>query len=219
MLKWAITDQFHEYLYGGQFDVYTDNNPLTYILTSAKLDATGQWWVASLANYDFRIFYKSGKTNVEADVLSRIPRSEHTILDIPTVKAVINTALYTDLSEYNFHPTDIVCKSTQVVVHKKSRDDWKTEEENDPIIGPVIEAVRSKKYDTSQMSDNSKRVLHGRSQLFHCGLIYRKVFDGQLQENKFQFMLPRSYWRQLLEACHDNKGHLGIERTTSLLTD
>ena len=72
-LKWAITDRFHEYLYGGQFDVFTDNNPLTYILTSAKLDATGQRWVASLANYDFRIFYKSGKTNVEANALSRIP--------------------------------------------------------------------------------------------------------------------------------------------------
>ena len=55
-LKWAVTDRFHEYLYGSQFDVYTDNNPLTYILTSAKLDATGQRWVASMANYDFRIF-------------------------------------------------------------------------------------------------------------------------------------------------------------------
>ena len=27
---------------GGCFEVYTDNNPLTYILTTAKLDATGQ---------------------------------------------------------------------------------------------------------------------------------------------------------------------------------
>ena len=72
-LKWAITDRFHEYLYGGQFDVYTDNNPLTYILTSAKLDATGQRWVASLANYDFQIFYRPRKTNIEADALSRIP--------------------------------------------------------------------------------------------------------------------------------------------------
>ena len=26
-LKWAVTEQFHEYLYGGNFDVYTDNNP------------------------------------------------------------------------------------------------------------------------------------------------------------------------------------------------
>ena len=41
-LKWASTDRFHKYLYGGQFDVYTDNNPLTYILTSAKLDATAR---------------------------------------------------------------------------------------------------------------------------------------------------------------------------------
>ena len=41
-LKWSVTDRFHEYLYGGTFNVYTDNNPLTYILTSAKLDAIGQ---------------------------------------------------------------------------------------------------------------------------------------------------------------------------------
>ena len=40
-LKWAVTDPFHEYLYGGKFDVYTDNNPLTYLLSSAKLDACG----------------------------------------------------------------------------------------------------------------------------------------------------------------------------------
>ena len=41
-LKWLITERFHEYLYGGHFQVYTDNNPLTYILTTAKLVATGQ---------------------------------------------------------------------------------------------------------------------------------------------------------------------------------
>ena len=41
-LKWAVTDRFVEYLYGGTFDIYTDNNLLTYILTSVKLDAVGQ---------------------------------------------------------------------------------------------------------------------------------------------------------------------------------
>ena len=51
-------------------EVYADNNPLTYILTIAKLDATGQRWVASLANYNFKIFHRSGKLNVEVDVLS-----------------------------------------------------------------------------------------------------------------------------------------------------
>ena len=46
-LKWAVTEQFHEYLspYGknrNKFIVRTDNNPLTYIFSSANLDAAGQ---------------------------------------------------------------------------------------------------------------------------------------------------------------------------------
>ena len=72
-LKWAICEKFHEYLYGSTpFEVYTDNNPLTYVLTTAKLDACGQRWVAKLANYNFTIQYRSGQSNVEADALSRI---------------------------------------------------------------------------------------------------------------------------------------------------
>ena len=72
-LKWAVTDKFKEYLYGGNhFEVYTDNNPLTYILSSAKLDACGQRWVADLANFNFTLHYKPGSTNTVADALSRI---------------------------------------------------------------------------------------------------------------------------------------------------
>ena len=46
-LKWAVTEQFHEYLspYGknrNEFVVRTDNNLLTYIFSSANLDAVGQ---------------------------------------------------------------------------------------------------------------------------------------------------------------------------------
>ena len=66
-LKWAITDRFHEYLYGGTFDVYTNNNPLTYILTSAKLDAVGQHWVSSLGPYNFSLHYNPGRQNTVAD--------------------------------------------------------------------------------------------------------------------------------------------------------
>ena len=35
-LKWAITEQFHEYLQYQPFTVRTDNNPLTYILTDTE---------------------------------------------------------------------------------------------------------------------------------------------------------------------------------------
>ena len=71
-LKWAVTDRFHEYLYGATFEVFTDNNPLTYILSTAKLDAMGHGWVASLGPYNFKLNYKPGKLNTDADSLSRI---------------------------------------------------------------------------------------------------------------------------------------------------
>ena len=54
-LKWAVTEQFHEYLspYGknrNEFVVWMDNNPLTYIFSLANLDAAGQRWVAQRGN-------------------------------------------------------------------------------------------------------------------------------------------------------------------------
>ena len=48
-LKWAITEHFKEYLLYQPFIVRTDNNPLTYIMTTPNLDATGYWWVGALA--------------------------------------------------------------------------------------------------------------------------------------------------------------------------
>ena len=87
-LKWAITDQFNEYLFGGNFDVYTDSNPLTYILTSTKLDAVGQCWVAALANYNFQLYYKTGKSNIKLIHCLEF-RSGYQDLDLLTVKATI----------------------------------------------------------------------------------------------------------------------------------
>ena len=72
-LKWAVTDKFHDYLYGSNFTVVTDNNPLTYVLSTAKLDATGYRWLAAVSVYDFDLKYKRGVTHLDADGLSRRP--------------------------------------------------------------------------------------------------------------------------------------------------
>ena len=61
-LKWAVTEKFKDYLSGQKFTVLTDNNPLTYVLSSAQLDATGLRWVAALAAFDFDLKYRPGKT-------------------------------------------------------------------------------------------------------------------------------------------------------------
>lgn len=75
-LKWAITDKFHDYLYGNKFTVTTDNNPLTYLLTTAKLDAASYRWLAALSTFNFDIKYRAGKQNIDADFLSRRPHGK-----------------------------------------------------------------------------------------------------------------------------------------------
>ena len=62
-LKWAITEQFREYLQYRPFTVLTDNNPLTYVLTTPNLDALGHRWVAALAGYNMTIRYLKGSDN------------------------------------------------------------------------------------------------------------------------------------------------------------
>ena len=68
--------------------MFTDNNPLTYVLTTAKLDAIGHRWVAALPNYTFSILYKLGKANRDADALSRIKWLEAVELTSQSVYAV-----------------------------------------------------------------------------------------------------------------------------------
>ena len=104
-LKWAVTEQFHEYLspYGknsNEFVVHTNNNPLTYI-SSANLDAAGQCWVAHLTSYNFSLEYQKGKDKTVADFLSWmnecLPEEEVqeylNKIPYPGVKVVLNNAI------------------------------------------------------------------------------------------------------------------------------
>ena len=89
-LKWAITEHFKEYLLYQPFLVKTDNNPLTYIMTTPNLDATGHQWVSALAKYNFWLEYQKGWDNAVADALSWVttclePKAVQAILDGATV--------------------------------------------------------------------------------------------------------------------------------------
>ena len=69
-LKWATMEQFKEYLLYQPFLVKTDNNPLTYIMSTPNLDATGHHRVSALAKYNFQLEYQKVQDNAAADTLS-----------------------------------------------------------------------------------------------------------------------------------------------------
>ena len=134
-LKWAVVKKFHKYLYGSNFDVYTNNNPLTYILITAKLDAASHCWVASLVNYNFWLHYRAGKTNIDADALSRVswlgcmPDDSGTHLKVTAtaVQAVQEAALKGPISPIEayscgLHILDVFQDSQQVTC--MTLEDW-----------------------------------------------------------------------------------------------
>ena len=218
-LKWAVTSRFHEYLYGGEFAVYTDNNPLTYVLSTAKLDATGQRWIAALANYNFSLHYKSGKTNIEADALSRIPNREGEIsIDKDAVQAIANAMQIGEFSELNENPNLIVCKSAVPTPKKFSNEDWVREQTQDPDIGQFIQLLKGNKVESLTDDVSIMKRKRGRY-ILRNGLLYKKCVSNNRETGYLQFVLPKLFRKQALEACHDEIGHLGIERTTSLLKD
>ena len=148
-LKWSVTERFHEYLYGGEFEVYTDNNPLTYILTTAKLDMTGQRWVASLANYNFKIFCTNGKLNVEADALSRIPWKNTQVdhLEPLIVQTMLQSKLETDIGiPEEYSPLNVIQKEMLVnSTPKLTRHEWVKQQHEDVDISAIIQLLKNDK--------------------------------------------------------------------------
>ena len=70
------------------FMVKTDNNSLTYIMTTPNLDATGHQWVSALAKYNFLLEYQKGWDNAVADALSQVIIHP----ELETVQAILDGA-------------------------------------------------------------------------------------------------------------------------------
>ena len=150
-LKWAITEQFREYLQYQPFTVLTDNNPLTYILTTLNLDALGHQWVTALASYNMTIKYLKGSNNKVADALSRI----ETRLDPETVTELLNhvkggappgakTKDIWIIEEDKRMDQEVILHVTQLARQDKkfrnlSAEDWWQAQQMDPVIPHVLE--------------------------------------------------------------------------------
>lgn len=229
-LKWAITEKFHDYLYGNKFSVLTDNNPLTYVLSSAKLDATGHRWLAALNTYHFTIKYKTGKSNSDADGLSRRPQG-NVELDSDAVKAIcqaytvnrdtcpyVETVLVTDIP--NLPNEDISNASQDFGSTDFGYVNWSYEQSHDRHIGRVLSFVKdqycpSKNELNQEDPEVVKYFRHWKNLTLKNGILYRKTnFDNQ--EIK-QLVLPTKFRDTVLNCLHDQVGHQGQDRTLSLV--
>ena len=244
-----VTEQFHEYLlpYGknrNKFVVHTDNNPLTYIFSSANLDAARQRWVACLTSYNFSLEYQKGKDNTIADFLSQmnecLPEEEVqeylNKIPYPGVKAVLNNAVtpIEECAEQGVQPSsdcqDICQKET--VGARPARlattnvTDWKQEQKEDPVLYQVVKHLRVPremfKAALHKVLDKKATAAYVKAKeqlLIKTGLLYRKTQQGPADEIVFQFVVPQRHQSATLDGCHQQVAHQGQCHPTTLMQE
>ena len=241
-LKWAVTEQFHEYLQYQPFTVRMDNNPLTYILMTPNLDALGHHWVAALAGYNMKLEYLKGSDKKVADALSRVSTQK---LDEQTVTELLNharsgSAPWAEMG--NIHMIEEgKCVDQEVIVwyaqivkqHKNFRNlanqDWVRAQSHDPIIPQVIKWINRPKEDRRKLEEYLAGVTSDYEKWFYIArqkefvlqdnLLYLQITPTNSQDMVPVFVVLTGDRQAAIDGCHHNAGHQGHDHTLSLMKE
>ena len=204
-LKWAVTEKFRSYLLGRHFQVITDHNPLRHLATS-KLGATEQRWVGELEVFDFTTTYRCGRSNANADALSRCPvckGDELNTIDKETRDAPV-PASFKPVIEESVHPEMLSVGAIEV-----------QQECSDPEIEIIIKSLKGKALTSEEkqsLSRDAQILLNKEQKRLRVidGMLYRSVILNGVET--LQKVIPASQRRRKLELAHDMMGHMGPER-------
>lgn len=232
-LKWAICEKFRDYLfYAPHFTVYTDNNPLTYVMSTAKLNAVGHRWVGELSDFHFDIKYRPGKENIDADTLSRCPldiewyvASCSGEMSVDAVRATWEGSQVANKKDVAWIATLITAQNSDINTCLESshhgllstihHSELQRAQKEDPAIGDIFKLKENNQTLTSEvrrgLQGPAKKLLHEWQKLhIENGLLYRRTTHQK------QLVLPAEFKKKVLKHLHDDMGHVGTERVIHL---
>ena len=235
-LKWGVMEHFREYLAYTPFVVKTDNNPLTYVLTTLNLDTMGHRWVGVLASFEFELEYQKGLENGAADALSRVPiRHDHR-----TVRSLMEGAVMGTLSRCEAQVSDALRKEHKLLrkeAHLQATKlapmhmvDWVESQDSDPMLATCKKWLRMHKEILSPKRDILLHELLGRhmegeghtlfrvrnSLILDNDLLYLNTTSKGEAEGVAAFMVPTDQCHIALNGVHRDAGHQGQARTLAL---
>ena len=192
---------YHPYLADKEFTVYTDHKPLKYAESFRPDGGRLGRWALFLQNYNFKTEYKPGKTNLNADTLSRIP--------FPELEQIKD-------SQDRDHPSITLCSIDPPDMAEMQRQC--------PDVQPFY------KFHRENVLPNNRRLanLICRTQdqfvVDEDGLLYHISYPGNRRKPELmikQLVLPRTQRHAIITSHHDNLmggGHQGIDRTYAAIT-
>ena len=220
-LKWTVTEHFKEYLPYQPVLERTDNNPLTYIMTTPNLDAMGHQWVSAFAQFNFELEYQKGCDNTVWDALSRVT----TQLDPDTVRSILNRVTLGTTHWAEAHDPTIVqgdchqeqevcitaaCKCVQMHV-----TDWAKAQKEDPMLSTVLDWLKAqKKTDLKVLLAEHASSKEGQLILWnwqnitiHQGALYLHSMPKGETKDLLLFVVPKGHFVTTLNGCHRDAGH------------
>ena len=206
-LKWAVTEYFKEYLPYQPFLVEMDNNPMTYIMMTLNLDATGQQWVSALATFNFELEYQKECDNTVVDALSQVT----TWLDPDTVRSILDGVTSGTKCWAKVHNHAIVegyqqleqevCDTSGCALVQMHVNDWAEAQREDPMLSTVMDWLKAqKKTDLKALlaehtySEEGQLILQNQQNFtIHQGALYLCSMPKGETEDLLLFIVPKAY--------------------------
>ena len=127
---------WRQYLYGAQFQVFSDHKSLKYLFDKKELNMRQRRWMEFLKDYDFQLMYHLGKANVVADALSR--KSVHVLVMMIEEQKLIEQ--FRDLNlGVKFHINHISC--CKLTITNEFLGIIKEKQLEDPSLKRIVELL------------------------------------------------------------------------------
>ena len=222
--------------------VCTDNNPLTYVMTTPNLDAIGHWWVATLAGYNMTIEYLKGANNKVVDILSWVPQR----LDPEAITVLLNHAQTSNvpraeaddprvMAEHHKTKEEVILRAQQMVrqdKHFRNLMNWDSVDTQmrDPVISQVIGWIRRPKTNKSTLDEfmKAKGMLEFDWQFYaqrqsdfilRDNLLFLNMTPANSTETMSVFVVPERKRQAAIDGCHWCTRHHGRDWTLSLMKE
>ena len=132
-------------------------------------------------------------------------------------KLVTDVGIPEEYAQLNVIQKSVVEDSSPKLTHS----DWIKEQSKDSDINHIVQLLKSnklKKYVAREIDSSGIRVLlkYCKDLFLKDGLLYQCVSLKNHPGPISQFMLPKNFVHKVILACHDDNGHLGMERTLGL---
>ena len=235
---------FHHYLLGQKVKLRTDNAAVSWMRNLKNPSGQVARWLQHIETYDITVSHRPGRCHGNSDALSRIPckvclRQEknenkdsnghnpewHNENENSEMHDLTNLSRAVTRGQQKNEATAQL-KHSQFLLEGWEPSTIRQHQLSDPVISHIIVGVESQARPEwsgiSETSSFTKTLWRQWDRLSIIGgMLYRKWVSDELQETKFQLIVPEILQVDILKNYHDipSAGHLGSEKMLSRIQE